>query len=54
MYSGNRDIRTSPVTVATVTKKWVRVRESYGIEIATGQDVALLVAVAVAIQSLAR
>jgi len=39
--------------VARITKKWVRVRETYGIEIAQGEDAALMVALAVAIESLA-
>lgn len=38
--------------VASVSKKWFRVRESYGIEIAQGEDVPLLLAITVAIDSL--
>jgi uncharacterized protein YxjI len=41
-------------TVATVSKKWFRVRETYGVEIAPGQDDALLLAVTVAMDSMAR
>jgi uncharacterized protein YxjI len=25
-------------TVATISKKWFRVRESYGVDVATGED----------------
>ena len=39
-------------TVATISKKWFRVRESYGVEIAGGEDVPLLLAITVAIDSL--
>lgn len=39
-------------TVATVSKKWFRVRETYGVEIAAGEDVPLILAVTVAIDSL--
>jgi uncharacterized protein YxjI len=35
--------------VATVSKKWFRVRESYGIEIRAGEDEPLLLSVAVAL-----
>jgi uncharacterized protein YxjI len=40
--------------VATISKKWVRVRETYGIEIAPDEDEALLLAITVAIDELAR
>ncbi len=39
--------------VASVSKRWFRVRDSYGIEIAAGEDEALLLAVVVAIESMA-
>jgi len=39
-------------TVATVSKKWFRVRDTYGVEIAPGQDVDLLLAITVCIDSL--
>jgi uncharacterized protein YxjI len=39
-------------TVATISKKWFRVRESYGVEIAQGEDVPLILAITVAIDSL--
>lgn len=41
-------------TIATVSKKWVRVRETYGIEIAAGEDEALILALTVAIDDMAR
>jgi uncharacterized protein YxjI len=39
-------------TVATISKKWFRVRESYGVDVAAGEDVALILAITVAIDSL--
>jgi len=39
-------------TVATISKRWFRVRESYGVDIAAGEDVALILAMTVAIDSL--
>ena len=39
-------------TVARISKKWFRVRESYGVDIATGEDAALVLAITVAIDSL--
>jgi uncharacterized protein YxjI len=41
-------------TVATVSKRWFRVRDTYGVEIAPGQDEALLLAITVAMDSMAR
>jgi uncharacterized protein YxjI len=35
--------------VAEVSKRWFRVRDTYGIEIAPGQDVPLVLAVAVCV-----
>jgi uncharacterized protein YxjI len=40
--------------VATVSKKWFRVRETYGVEIGPGQDDALILAVTVCIDSMTR
>jgi uncharacterized protein YxjI len=37
---------------ATVSRKWFRIRESYGMEIAQGEDFPLILAVTVAIGSL--
>jgi uncharacterized protein YxjI len=39
-------------TVATISKKWFRVRDSYGVDVAAGEDVPLLLAITVAIDSL--
>ena len=39
-------------TVAKVSKKWFRVRESYGVDVAAEQDVPLILAITVAIDSL--
>jgi uncharacterized protein YxjI len=41
-------------TVATVSKKWFRVRESYGVEIEPGQDDALILAITVSIDAMTR
>jgi uncharacterized protein YxjI len=39
-------------TVAKISKKWFRVRESYGVEVAAGENAALILAITVAIDSL--
>ena len=41
-------------TVARVSKKWFRVRESYGIEIQPGEDVGLMLAIAVCLDAMSR
>ena len=41
-------------TVAEVSKRWFRVRETYGIEIAPGQDDALILAIGVCIDQMSR
>ncbi len=41
-------------TVATVSKKWFRVRESYGVQLAEGQDVPLMLAITVCVDAMAR
>lgn len=38
--------------VARVSKKWFRVRESYGIEIESGEDVALMLAISVCLDAM--
>ncbi len=48
------EIKRDGDVIATISKKWVRVRETYGIEIASGEDEALLLAITVAIDELAR
>jgi uncharacterized protein YxjI len=40
--------------VASVSKKWFRVRESYGVEIEPGQDEALILAITVCVDALTR
>jgi uncharacterized protein YxjI len=39
-------------TVATVSKRWFRVRDSYGVEIAPGEDDALVLAITVCIDAM--
>ncbi len=39
-------------TVAKISKKWFRVRESYGVEVAAGEDAPFILAITVAIDSL--
>ena len=39
-------------TVATISKKWFRVRDTYGVAIASGEDTPLILAITVAIDSL--
>jgi uncharacterized protein YxjI len=39
-------------TVATISKKWFRVRDSYGVDMAAGEDAPLILAITVAIDSL--
>lgn len=38
--------------IAEVSKKWFRVRDTYGVEVAPGENVALLLAVTVAVDSM--
>ena len=40
-------------TVATVSKKWFRVRDTYGVEIVPGEDDALILAITVCIDAMA-
>ena len=39
-------------TVATVSKKWFRIRDTYGVEIAPGEDEALVLAITVCIDAM--
>jgi uncharacterized protein YxjI len=39
-------------TVATVSKRWFRVRDTYGVEVAEGEDDALILAITVAIDAM--
>ena len=49
-YEIERDGRT----IAEISKRWLRVRDAYGIEVAPGQDDALILAVTVCIEQLGR
>ena len=46
--------RTNSVPVATVSKRWFRVRDTYGVDIAPGQDDLLLLAVTVCIDAMSQ
>ena len=46
-YEIDRDGRT----VATVSKRWFRVRDTYGVEMAPGEDDALVLAIAVCVDA---
>ena len=41
-------------TVAKVSKKWFRVRDSYGVQLAQDQDVPLILAITVCVDAMAR
>ncbi len=41
-------------TVATVSKKWFRIRDTYGVEVVDGVDVALMLAITVCVDAMAR
>jgi uncharacterized protein YxjI len=47
------DIESDGRKVAEVSKKWFRVRDTYGVQIAPGADVPLLLAVTVAVDAMA-
>ena len=47
------EIESGGTKVAEVSKKWFRVRDSYGVEVAPGENAALLLAVAVCIDQMA-
>mgnify|MGYP003585119246 CR=1 FL=1 len=46
------EIERDGATVATISKKWFRVRDTYGVEIAPGEDVAMILAITVCIDNL--
>jgi uncharacterized protein YxjI len=59
MTSGSRttkanapEIERDGDTVASISKKWFRVRESYGVDVTAGEDVPLILAITVAIDAL--
>ena len=41
-------------TIATISKKWFRVRDTYGVEVAAGEDQAFILAVTVCVDEMAR
>ena len=47
------EIRRDGTTMATVSKRWFTIRDTYGIDIAPGQDDALILAVCVALDEMA-
>ncbi|WP_416952943.1 LURP-one-related/scramblase family protein [Nocardioides sp. T5] len=48
------EIERDGETVAKVSKKWFRVRDTYGVQLAQGQDVALILAITVCVDAMAR
>ena len=46
------ELRRDGDTVATVSKRWFRVRDTYGVEIAPGEDHALVLAITVCIDAM--
>ena len=46
------EIEDDGVKIAEVSKRWFRVRDTYGVEIAPGQDDIIVLAVAVAIDAM--
>ena len=48
------EIERSGDTVGEVSKRWFRVRDTYGVEVRTGVDPVLILAITVAIDALAR
>jgi uncharacterized protein YxjI len=47
------EVESGGTKVAEVSKKWFRLRDSYGVEVAPGQDEALILAIAVCIDQMA-
>ncbi len=48
------EIKSGDSVVASISKKWFRVRDTYGVEIAAGEDEPLLLALTVAIDEIGR
>ena len=46
------ELRRDDHTVATVSKRWFRVRDTYGVEVAPGEDHALVLAITVCIDAM--
>ncbi|HZM67780.1 MAG TPA: LURP-one-related family protein, partial [Nakamurella sp.] len=41
-------------TIATISKKWFRVRDTYGVEIGAGEDQAFILSITVCVDEMAR
>jgi uncharacterized protein YxjI len=52
--NGERAVRVDGKALVFVSKRWFRVRDTYGIEIALGQDDALVLAVTVCVDQMSR
>ncbi len=48
------EIERDGKTVATISKKWFRIRESYGVQMAEDQDIPLILAITVCVDAMAR
>ena len=48
------EIERDGTKVAEVSKKWFRVRDTYGVQLAQGQDVPLILAISVCVDQMAR
>ena len=48
------EIEQSGDTVATISKKWFRVRDTYGVEIQPGADVPLILSIVIAVDDMTR
>ena len=46
------EIKRDGDTVASVSKRWFRIRDTYGVEIAEGEDEALMLAITVCIDAM--
>jgi uncharacterized protein YxjI len=47
------EIEADGTKIAEISKRWFRIRDTYGVEIAPGQDEIVVLAVAVAIDAMA-
>jgi uncharacterized protein YxjI len=48
------EIERDGTTIAKVSKKWFRVRDTYGVQLANNQDVPLILAITVCVDTMAR
>lgn len=48
------EIESDDGTIGTVSKKWFRVRDTYGVEVAPGIDAAMILSITVAIDAMSR